>query len=237
MAQKRSDQKLVVGGIPRAELLPPELKQEEKNQTQRRLLGFVLVLVIVITGAGYAFSAIVAETSRQRLAASNLATDNLLAEQAKYVEVRQLSAQVQASKDAATIGMATDIAWTKYLNSITETIAGVGAVTTTLTVAAETPITPLVLPTSPLEGPRIAEITIIAASPAFVPAADWLAALSKLPGYVDATVSSIKLTTTGYDVTMKLHVSSELFTNRFAAETDEDQNAEGEQSATEETTP
>jgi hypothetical protein len=220
MANTRSDQRIIVGGVPRAELLPPEIKLEEKGRAQRRLLGFVVVLVLAVMAGGYVLTVLVAETSKQRLATSSAYTDELLAKQAEFVKVRQLAAQVQASKDAATIGMATDIDWTDYLELVDATITQSGAIILSSTLNAETPIVPLALPTSSLEQPRVAEYVLVVTTPEYPIYSSWLDALAKLPAFADATITNIKLETTGYEATLTLHISSEAFTNRFADDVD-----------------
>lgn len=219
MANNRSD--IVIGGSPRAELLPPEIKLEERGRAQKRLMAFVVVIVLAVTAGGYVLSVLAAETSKQRLNAANAYTDELIAKQAEYLNVRQLSAQVQASKDAATIGMATDIDWSKYLELVDAAITGSGAYILSSELTAETPLVPLVLPTSPLEQARVAEYTIVVSTIDYPIYANWLDAVAKLPGYADATITLIKLEATGYEATMVLHFTNEVYTNRFAVDADD----------------
>lgn len=211
----RTDQRLIVGGTPRAELLPPELKLEEKARAQRRRLVAVVFLVIIVTAGIYAYSALVAETSRQRLATANNYSSELLAEQAKYIEARQLAAQVTASKDARTVGMAQEIDWYENYLETSLSVSSVGATLGTYEVKASTPLTPASAPTSALEKPSVARVSITATTLDYPSVGAWLDALKKVTGFAGATINSISLEGGGYTVTCVLLIDEGAYTNRF----------------------
>ena len=232
MASNRSDQRIIVGGVPRAELIPPELKLEEKARAQRRLLGLVLVLVIVVVGGAYFYSAIVAEASRQRLQAATSYSDELLAQQGKYIDARKLAAQVTASEDARQVGMAQEIDWNEYLTYVSLTVFTLGGKLGGFDIEASTPLAPAAPPTAALENPRIATLNLVVTLPAYVNSADWLDSLESLPGFADATITAIGQEGDGYTVTAVLHLNEEALTNRFNPDADtgedDDESAEDE---------
>lgn len=224
----RGNQGLVLGALPRASLLPPELKEEEKAKGVRRRLVAVIILVIVVVVGGYAFSAIGAEVAQQRLAAANNRTTELLSEQGEYIEVRQLADQVKASEEARTLAMATDADWAAYVDLIDASLLSVGASVQTFDVVTSTPFAQFGVSTSLLEGERVAEIKFSGASPSLPVVASWLRALEGLPGFVDAKATTVTLAGDVYTMEVVLHVNSAVYTNRFVPETESD--------ATEETT-
>jgi len=205
------DPKLIVGGTPRAELLPPELKQEERARGTRRALGGLVIVVVIVVGAAYVLSAVVAEASAQRLAAANASSAQLLAEQGKYIEVRQLAAQVKASEDARKIGMATDVDWMGYLSEIDARVRAAGATVTSFQVTASTPLSPLPEGLVALEGPRQLELKYIGSSTTYPILADWLDSFEELDGFVDLNINSIKLEAGVYTFDMSLHVDERAF--------------------------
>lgn len=220
MASNRSDQRIIVGGVPRAELIPPELKLEEKARAQRRLLGLVLVLVIAVVGGAYFYSAIVAEASRQRLQAANNYSDELLAEQTKYIDARKLAAQVTASEDARQVGMAEEIDWNDYLSRISLTVFTLGGTIGGFDLEASTPLAPATPPSAALENPRIATVNLTVSLPAYVNSADWLDSLELLPGFADASITGIAQEGAGYTITAVLHINDGALTNRFNPDAD-----------------
>ena len=228
------DHKLVVGGVPRAELLPPELKQEEKAKTARRGYGFLVLVVVVVVAAGYIFSALVAETAQAQLRAANDRTDALLVEQSKYIEVRQLAAQVTASEDARAVGMAADIDWEAYVQGIAVKLNGIGAATSTFSITAATPLSPLAQPTAMLEGARVAEITFVGLSPTYPSVADWLREFKTLPGFADARISGIRMVLGVYELDIVLHINEGAYSNKYVEVPEEDAAADAAAVETEE---
>jgi len=216
----RGNQGLVLGAVPRASLLPPELKEEEKAKGVRRRLVAVIILVIVVVVGGYAFSAIGAEVAQQRLAAANNRTTELLAEQGEYIEVRQLADQVKASEDARTLAMSTDVDWAGFVGLIDASLLAVGASVQSIDTTASTPFSQFGAATDILEGERVAEIKFVGASPSLPVVSAWLRSLEGLPGYVDAKATGVKLEGDVFVMEIILHVDSGIYTNRFAPETE-----------------
>lgn len=242
---KPKGQALVVGGVPRAELLPPELKQEAVARSVRRALGGVIVIVLLVVVASYVLATLVAEGSKARLASANESTTLLLNEQGKYIEVRQLAAQVKASEEARKIGMATHIDWTAFLTEAVLRVGATGSKVTQFVVDATTPLSALPPGTLALEGPRQAELTFEGVSPTLVPLADWLKSFKDLPGFVDLRINSVKLEGAQYVFNMTVHVDEGAFSYDYVdnpngeeaeadAEADPDAGADSETESTDE---
>lgn len=219
--KSRGTQGLVLGAVPRASLLPPELKAEEKAKAVRRRLVAVVILVVVVVVGGYAFSAVSAEVAQQRLAAANQRTTELLAEQGEYIEVRQLAGQVSAAEEARTVAMSTDVDWAGFIALVDAGLISVGASVAKVETVTSTPITPFGPPAVLLEKERVAEIKFTGVSPTLPVVAQWLRALETLPGFADASFSRVELAEGGYTMQVTLHVDSGVYSNRFAPETAE----------------
>jgi len=85
MSGGRDDARLIIGGIPRAELLPPELELEKRSRAQRRGLMAVLVLVVLLVGVVYGAVSLFAATTQAALDGANAHAADLLAQQGKYL--------------------------------------------------------------------------------------------------------------------------------------------------------
>jgi len=213
----RTDQKLVIGGSPRADLLPPEIKADVKAASQRRGLFAIVVGAVVVVIAGYALASVYAAGTQSSLDSANVRTADLLTEQGKYVIARQLSDQVEISKQARIESVSTEIDWQKYLNEL-EKVTSDELGITGITVDSATPLTPFAEPTGPLEQMRVAQIGIVAMATNVPDVAKAVEAISKLPGFVDATVLEVKGKPGAYAVAITVHVNEELYLHRFAEE-------------------
>lgn len=218
-ALAKNDIKLVVGGEPRAGLLPPEVHQRRKSQSTRRALVGVVVLAILVAGGGYGGSVVVASTSALALASEQERSTALLKKQGEFTEVLTVEAQLDAARAAQRVATSTEIDWAAYLGGI-RTALPAEAVITHIGAEVATPLVPLGQATVPLQGPRVATLTLETHSPAVPDTARWLENLAKLPGFVDAMPGSISWNDGDewYEQTITMHVDSRAFTGRFATE-------------------
>ena len=79
--------RLVIGGPPRAELLPPEFAAEARLRTQRRGMVAVAILSVVVVGLVYGYVTLRSTVTAQLLASANAETTSLLSQQAEYAIV------------------------------------------------------------------------------------------------------------------------------------------------------
>jgi hypothetical protein len=222
--KSRGADRLVVGGPPRADLLPPELKIEATLRAQRRLLIGVVIVAVVAVAAVYAFVAIAATTSKIRLDSAHQQTETLLKEQQEYSDVRVLKDGVQTLKRAQILGASTEIDWTDYLGKVAALLpagtkfGAIDAVTLRPGSAEE-------IQEGPLETPRIAQINFVSSTPTLPDVSQWIENLSVLPGYSSAAVTAITLDDKDgkYLVTTVLNIDFEGLENRFGNPQAEDE--------------
>ena len=205
---------LVVGGIPRIDLLPPEVRARLRSRTLRRGLGVLVVAVVLATGAGTALAVLNAAASAGALTAEQERSQQLLAQQLEFVEVTKLANAKAGIEQAQLVGASTEILWPAYIDAIRATLPP-GAAIGTLTVTASSPITLVAQPALPLQLPRVAtvQLTVDAADLATVSA--WIAQLPALPGFADATLTSIERTEAGVKANVTINVTDAAFANRF----------------------
>lgn len=213
-------EELVVGGEPRAILLPPEVGLRRKAKQLRRTLGLALVGVVLVAAAGYGAATLAAIQSQAALAGAQGRTAELLNEQTKYIEVNQVQDQVDTAEAARQVGASTEIDWEAYLQAIRAALPGDVSIET-VSVDSASPLVPFGQPTTPLQAQRAATLTLSLSSPSLPTVPDWLTALKALPGYADGAPTSITRSENGsYQVNLVLHINEGAFTNRFAAPVD-----------------
>ncbi len=215
---------LIIGGVPRADLLPPEVKTGRKGKSLRQALAFAVVVAVIVVGAGVAWATIEAGQSQQQLEAEQARTDDLLTRQLAFAPARQMQSQVDGVKAARIVGMSTEVDWKAYLTEVKGKLPADVSINT-VTLDSASPLLPYAASTVPLQGPRIATVNLLLTSPKLPTVPAWLESLSTLPGYADATPGSVTLVEGGsYQVSLTMHVNEEVFTHRFAGEDAEGEN-------------
>jgi len=208
---------LKIGGEPRADLLPPELRTQRKAlKTLRRLwLGVVILVVLMVLGTG--LGALQTFAVQVNLASEQTKTTALLLEQRKYIAVRAVQDDAEMVKAAQEVGTSTEIDWQKYLKAVQTTLPA-NVVLTSVTIEAGSPLQSYTQATVPLQGARVATLSFTATSPTLPQVPAWLDSLTGLPGFADASPGSVtREEATGvYTVDITMHISEAAFTNRFA---------------------
>jgi len=203
-----------VGGAPRVDLMPPEIRIKRSQLRTRRSLRLALfgvfVLVVIACGGTWAWNAL-AQTS---LASAQAEQQNLIAQQAKYSKVTTVKNAITLIKAGQVVGDATEIDWQDYLTKLQATLpAGVSLVT--VTIGTADPMTAYAQSTTPLEGDRIATLTFTASSQTLPSIPVWLDGLKTLPGFVDATPGSVSLENGLYTADVTMHIGTDAFADRF----------------------
>lgn len=218
---RRNAEQLPIGGVPKVDLLPPELKEARE---WRRARGRALILVLF--GALVMLTAVGAATwwAQLNTAARDAAqarTDELLAMQSEFVEVNQVQGAIRSAEDALAKASATDILWRDLLVDLQRTLPA-GTRITTLTIESSSPTAALALPTDPLRTERVASVTFTAVSASVPDVVSWTRAVLDVPGVVYAaprsTIADESLST--FTVEMSVDVDGERLRNQPEAAED-----------------
>jgi hypothetical protein len=214
MRSSKRDAAITVGGAPRVDLLPPEVRAERRaaSTTRRTWLGVVVLVAATVVASG-------AATLGSLSAADDLAmvqseTSTLLAQQAKFSEVRDTQSQVDLIESGQAVGGSTDIDWATYLRSVQGTLP-VGVTVTSVSLDQASPLESYAQGTSPLEGSRVATVVFTATSPTLPAVPVWLDGLATLPGFADATPGSVAFSDGVYEATVTMHITADAFSGRF----------------------
>jgi Tfp pilus assembly protein PilN len=215
MSRTKKSATAVVGGLPRVDLLPPEVRAERRSGVvvRRAWMGVVGAAVVVGIAAGGATLGSI-EASDDLLAAQ-AETQQLLLAQGRYTEVREVKSDIQLLTAAQTVAGATEIPWPSYLAQIQATLPA-GVTITTITIDQASPIADYEQSETPLQGARVGTVTFAAQSTTLPSVPDWLDGLAALPGYTDATPGSVSLEEGVYEATVTMHIDQGAFSDRFA---------------------
>jgi Tfp pilus assembly protein PilN len=205
---------LVVGGQPRANLLPPEIILKRQQLKTRRALRAGVVLVAVVTAAACAATFGVASVAQVRATAAQDTLTQLVAEQGTYKEVRDVQDTIGTVTAGQLVGASTEIGWQDYLTQLQATLPA-GVLLQDVAVTSGTPMSAFGQSDGPLQGTRVAELSYTATSATLPTIPDWLRSMAKLPGFVDATPGSVKQDNGIYTAEIVMHINTDAFSMRF----------------------
>ncbi|WP_158865653.1 hypothetical protein [Leifsonia sp. AG29] len=200
---------------PRVDLLPPEVKAARRNDAIARRLLLALVIVIAIVAASIGGSTVLAIQANATLATTQAEAVSLTRQQQKYAKVRGVQSQIALTQAGQQVGAATEIDWEAFLDKVRAT-AGAGVAITGITLDSASPLAAYQQPSVPLEGARVATVTIDAKTPSLDNVSAWLAQLATLPAVADVAPGAVTLDTTGYTASAILHLDQSAFDGRFA---------------------
>jgi len=212
---KQDGATLVIGGEPRIDFLPLEIKERKKNRRSRRSLIFLVIAVVGACIVGYVFTAGLAVQAQVQLDTERARTQFLLKEQAKYSEARTVATDIDNSKAAALVGSSTEIMWKNYLRELKNVMP---SNTTIVSFGIDSQNTLELAPvvTAPLEQPRVATLTFTARTNSLARADQLTVNVKQLPGFADATTTTIAAEDdSSYMVNVIVHINDSVFERRF----------------------
>lgn len=220
---------LVYGGIPRANLMPPEVAQNRRDSARRRSLIAIAGLVIVIVLGGVVASFLYAAAAQQRLADERRITDQLLATQLEYAEVTQIRADIQTIADFRTELGGVEILWQDALIPYLSAL-GEGSAVSQITIIGDQPGQPQLGATGPLREQRVATVSLVVTTADVPQPWLWLRSWEQLETFADASIDRVTLNEgTSYDVALTINLDADALSLRFAPE-----GADGEEATSEE---
>jgi len=208
-----------VGGPPRVDLMPPEIRLRRLQLRTRRSLRLALFGVLVVVVAACAGTWALNGLAQAGLVEAAAQQQGLAAEQAKYSDVTIVNESIKLVQAGQIVGDSSEIDWQKYLTKLQATLPE-GVTLTTVTVDSATPLKSYAQTTTPLQGGRIATLEFTASSATLPSIPLWLNGLKTLPGFVDATPGSVDLTDAGYTADVTMHINADALANRFLPKAD-----------------
>lgn len=207
---------LTIGGMPRVDLMPPEIRVKRSQLRTRRSLrlGLIGVAAVVVLGCGatVAWSTL----SGVGLVLAQSQQVGLLQQQGQYADVKNATQQIQLIKAGQKVAASTEIDWSGYLAKAAALLPA-GVVIDQANVDQATPVTPYVANLVPLQGDRVATLTIVTRSAGIPPVAQILASMETLPGFVDVEPATVTLDQSSgtYKSNIILHIDQKAFDGRY----------------------
>ncbi|MDR6971503.1 hypothetical protein [Leifsonia shinshuensis] len=208
---------ILVLTAPRVDLLPPEIKAQRKARGVRHLLVYVVAGALVLVILGSVGATALAESMKSSVVDAQQQTATILSQQKQFIKAQDAQRQVALLKAAQTRGASTEIDWSSYIDRIQAALPA-GVLVAGFNIKSASPFEVFEQPSSPLQGLRVATVDLQAVSAEIPDLADWVTALSALPGYSDAIpgTTSRDDTTGLYLSNVTLHLNSAAFDGRFA---------------------
>lgn len=201
--------------LPRVDLLPSEVKASRRTDAVGRRLLVVLVIVIALVATAIGGSSVMAMQAGSTLSAAQAETVALTQQQQRYAEVRAVQSQIALTQAGQEVGASTEIDWQAFLNKV-QAVTGNGLAITGITLDSASPLTAYQQSTVPLQGTRVATVTIQVKAPNLDVVSAWLSQLSGLPAVADVSPGTITLDGSGYAASAIMHVNQSAFDGRFA---------------------
>lgn len=207
---------IVYGGIPRVDLLPPEVKLGRRGEAVRRRLVIGVVGVVVIAAAGYGASTFQAAAAQRALDDARAQTLQLLAQQTEFRPGRQVKEKIGLVESARQFGVSSEIDWQSYLALVEKSLPA-SATITAFVADGQSPFDASSAPSAdPLTASYAATITFTAESDALPDIEDWMKSLADLPGFADANPDSVtRAKDEPYVATITMHVTTKAYSGRY----------------------
>lgn len=206
---------LVLGGVPRANLMPPEVALQKRERGRRRGLITAVIAVVLLTVAGIVGSTFVAATAELRLADERRTTEQLLATQLEFSEVTQVRGQLQSIADVREQLGAVEVLWKDTIEPYLG-VLGPADVVESLDFEAEAPAEPAFTLSGPLRSPRVATIRMVIQTAELPAPYTWYRAWEKLETFGDASIDSITLLDGGYETAVTINLNELALSQRFS---------------------
>lgn len=215
---KRDSVDVIVGGEPRIDFLPVEIKARKDAKRTRRFLLVLIAMVGVVCLGAYVFASNLTLQARVQLEQAQADTSDLLQQQSQFAEIRSLASKLEDSRNARLVASATEVLWNEYLRELQAKLPA-GATVVAYTVDSQSALEAVVVPDGPLQSSKVATITLTVMVPNLAHVESLLVSLSSLTGYAGATVTTATLESSEdealYSANVILNVNADAFAKRF----------------------
>ncbi len=190
-----------VYAIARVDLVPPIVEARRRHAaTERKLMAGMLALLVAVVAAGLAMAAL-AMSAESTLSAERTRAQVLLNEQKKYSEVSSIKAHLGGYDGAELAALYSEASWSRLMTELDAVLpADVSLATESITVKVVSDDAASIESTG-LDAPGVIEISFTANAARFDSPTPLLDALSRLTGYVSATVEAVASNESGYLIT------------------------------------
>ena len=209
---------IVLGGIPRVNLLPPAVVRHENERRNRRLLTLLVLAVIAGVIIAGDVSDIRVQAEQKSLARIQAASAALLATERNYSAASSASVAAGRITDVLECVGRTDILWVPFLQSLRQAIVVDAEINSTSSVSAVSwDAAPAA--TTPLEPKSIATTSVVITFASLDKLEPIVKRLIDVPGVLAATPGAVSRSVTQtagtYSTTITLNIGQDAFSKRF----------------------
>lgn len=205
---------LIVGGEPRVDLLPPEVRAKRRGSSARRLLAMALIAAVVIVGGGYVLASFRASVADGALVAAQSRTQELLEEQLTYAEVTEVVGESQHIVESRAYVTSTEVLWKKYLDPVLAILPPTATVTDAI-LLGRSPLEPELLAAGPLRKSLVASVTLTVDTPTISDATGWTRKLPDTPAFSDVVLTTVANLTGTFSTTITINIDGDALSHRF----------------------
>ncbi|PZE69713.1 hypothetical protein [Curtobacterium sp. MCBD17_021] len=207
----------MVGAAPRADLLPSEVHVDRRQRAAGRRAWAGVVAVAIAVGLAAGAAGITRMSAEDDLAAAEAETSTLLQQQLQFKDVRTTERDSTLLESAQQVGGSTEIDWSATLGAVQGALP-TDVVISGVAIDSATATQAYAQSDDPLQGRRVATMTIDAKSATLPSVPDWLTAVRGVPGFVDATTNTVTRDDAGaYIVNLTIHLDEKAYDHRYAA--------------------
>ncbi|TQL41916.1 hypothetical protein FB562_2502 [Homoserinimonas aerilata] len=222
------DNAIVVGGEPRIDFLPPEIKQKKQARRTLRSLVMLVIAVAAVCLLGYAGVTTIAIASQARLSSEQDRTITLISEQGKYSQARSVAATVETARLAQLVASAPEIMWREYLGQLQATLPA-GASITQIDVAGTSTTQGPPAVDGPLAKAQVTQIVLAGVFTSVSDVAQWQDNLEGIESIVGFWITPISDAEGAYEIQATINVDHTALALRlFEKAPDADAAAESE---------
>jgi hypothetical protein len=177
-------------GVPRVNLLPPEVREARELHVVQRWLGIGLVGVLALCGLAWGGAIVLKSDAEGDLELEQARTAQIAAQTLQYNELQTTVQELDRAADLRRIAMTTDVEWSQYLLYLAVTAPeGMRFESVQLDAAS-------VIGTTDQTAPQEAEtdgfgtVSVVGRAPTLPDTSTWIEQVQTIPGVVDVAVSS-----------------------------------------------
>jgi hypothetical protein len=218
---------LSIGGSPRVDLMPPEIRVKRSQLATRRKLRMGLVAVAAVVALGCGGTVALSTVSNIGLAAAQEQQTSLLQQQNQYADVKHTMQSILLIQAGQKVAASTEIDWSGYLAKLSALLPA-GMTVEEVQLDQATPVAPYTgSTTSAAAAARVATLTVTTTGPDIPPTAQILTSMATLPGFIDVVPTSVAFdaSNNAYKSTIVLHIDEKAFDGRYQPATSADPSA------------
>jgi hypothetical protein len=212
--QGQGEPRLLLGGEPRVQLLPPTVAAREKVRGAQRMVVLLVIAAIAIAGAMYGFGLYLSASAQNALTSEQAQTQVILKQQATYKEGADAAGMVAQLQQAQQVATSLEIDWAPILRTFQASLPA-GASMASVTIDNQAPWAGALAPEGVMRTPRIAVVSLVIASPGPIDVTRMTAAMSDIPGRADVKAQSVQVDGAEWKTTIDLTLDSDALSGRY----------------------